>query len=256
MFDDLRKSINSILYERLSSPFYGAIIISWVIWNWRVLYVTFFVSEEHLPQNKLDYILECYSDWHFGILYPLISAAILLTLIPFISNGAFWLNLKFEKWKYDKKNLVEGEKLLSLKKSLDLRREIREQGEVFDKLLESKNADISILKEEVKELTKKANEKVSYRLLDGSEKEPKELNKDETELWELLQLANERNLGVTKILEQLMESATILEFDGGVSFCVLNDLIERDPLSSPSHYSITSKGKDLLKLYYKVSSER
>ena len=57
MISDFRKSINSILYERVSSPLFGTFVISWLIWNWKITYLTLFVSESNLDKNKLEYIL-------------------------------------------------------------------------------------------------------------------------------------------------------------------------------------------------------
>ena len=34
---DVKKSLNSIINERISSPFYGTLILSWLIWNWKYL---------------------------------------------------------------------------------------------------------------------------------------------------------------------------------------------------------------------------
>jgi hypothetical protein len=57
MLDDLRKSVNSTLYERASSPLYGTFILSWLICNWRIIYLTIFVRAEDLKGlTKLGYI--------------------------------------------------------------------------------------------------------------------------------------------------------------------------------------------------------
>lgn len=59
---DIRKSIDSIINERLSSPFYGTLILSWLIWDWRIIYLTFFVSESKIESNKIDFILINFSE--------------------------------------------------------------------------------------------------------------------------------------------------------------------------------------------------
>ena len=78
----------------------------------------------------------------FLIWYPLLSTVILLTLIPFVSNGAYWLSLKFEKWRVDNKNEIEKKQLLTLEQSIQLRGQIIESERKFDSLLQSLRAYI------------------------------------------------------------------------------------------------------------------
>ena len=121
MIDELKKSVNSTLYERVSSPFYGALIISWLVWNWKIVYLTFFISEKKIEVNKIDFIASNFLDIHLLLTYPLLSTAFVLTIAPFLTNGAYWLHLKFNKWRTDKKHEVEKSQLLSLEKSIRLR---------------------------------------------------------------------------------------------------------------------------------------
>lgn len=151
MTDELKKSLSSIIYERTTSPLYGTFIISWILWNWRIIYLTVFISEKTLKENKIDYIINHYSNIHFLITFPLISTAILLTVIPFIANGAYWLSIIFEKWKAEKKNAVELKQLLTIEQSIDLREQILKQEERFQKLLSDKNSEIEQLKAIIKE---------------------------------------------------------------------------------------------------------
>jgi hypothetical protein len=143
---DIRKSINSIINERLSSPLYGTLIVSWLVWNWKIIYLTFFVSENKIGSNKIDFILSNYSKINHLAYFPLLSTFVLLTLIPFISNGAYWLNLKFNVWRSDKKNEVERKQLLTLEQSIQLREIIADQEKRFENLLSDKNSEIQELK--------------------------------------------------------------------------------------------------------------
>ncbi len=146
MLDNLKKSISSIIHERTSSPFYGTLIISWLIWNWKIVYLTLFISEDRIKSDKISFISDNFSDPHILITYPLVSTLLLLTLIPFISNGAYWLNLKFEKWKKDKKNQVEKKQLLTVEQSMEIREQLLNQENRFEKLLEDKNNEINQLR--------------------------------------------------------------------------------------------------------------
>lgn len=105
MLTEVKKSFNEIIYERTTSPLFGTLIISWLIWNWRIIYLTFFISEEKIVENKITFILTNYSDIHHIVTFPLLSTLALLTIILFIANGAYWLSLRFNKWKVDQKKL-------------------------------------------------------------------------------------------------------------------------------------------------------
>jgi hypothetical protein len=149
MIDDIKKSVNSILYERVSSPFYGTLIVSWLIINWKIPYLTLFVDQDKLDKNKIDYITENYCFIDTLLLFPIISTIFLLTVIPFLTNGAYWLDLKFKTWRVNKKNQIEGKQLLTLEQSIRLRTEMKAMEENFDNLLEGKNEEIKALKSEL-----------------------------------------------------------------------------------------------------------
>ncbi len=146
MIEDLRKSCSAIFYERTTSPFYGTLLFSWSIYNWKIIYLTFFISENKIKTDKIQYIITNCNDIWLLVYCPLISTIILLTLIPFVTNRAYWLSLIFHKWRIDKKNSVELKQLLTLEQSIELRKQILEQETTFDKLLENKKLEIEQLK--------------------------------------------------------------------------------------------------------------
>ncbi|WP_299385574.1 hypothetical protein [uncultured Lacinutrix sp.] len=144
---DIKKSISTILYERTTSPFYGTLIISWLVWNWKIIYLTFFISENKIVTSKIDYIVENYSDFHHLLTFPLISTIVLITLIPFVVNGAYWVSLSFANWRLTQKNFIEKKQLLTVEQSIELREQILKQEERFSKLVNDKNLEIEQLKE-------------------------------------------------------------------------------------------------------------
>jgi hypothetical protein len=155
MIEETKKSIQNILSQRISSPFYGALLVSWVLWNWKIVYLTFFVSEKAIKLNKIDYIINNYSGFNTLILFPFLSTIVILTVIPFLTNAAFWLDLNFNKWRIDKKINVEKKQLLTVEKSISLREQLLNMENRFETLLSDKNAEIIQLKAIINELEKK-----------------------------------------------------------------------------------------------------
>ncbi|NQY07917.1 MAG: hypothetical protein HRT71_00165 [Flavobacteriales bacterium] len=102
MLSELKKSTNAILYERVISPLFGTFVTSWLACNWKIIYLTLFISEDKISVNKIDYIVDELYNIHLLVTLPLISTAIFITLVPFVSNGAFWLSMKFKMWRIDK----------------------------------------------------------------------------------------------------------------------------------------------------------
>ncbi|EJG02256.1 hypothetical protein [Flavobacterium sp. F52] len=146
MFDETKKSVESILSQRLSSPFYGTLIISWLIWNWKIIYLTIFVSEDTITVTKIQYIIQNYSEEKYIVWFPLLSTFLLLTVVPFITNGAYWLDLLFTNWRESKKQSVQNKQMLSLEQSVKIRAQIVQMEKEFKDLLSDRDNEIEQLK--------------------------------------------------------------------------------------------------------------
>lgn len=124
--DDAIKSIKAHLYDRVVSPLFGAFIISWVVWNFRVILVL--LSSEIIPY-KLNYIDEYYSSivyfygisiskfWMTGVLSPLLSTFAYIYLYPFVALPVYEFSLSRQQKLANTKNKIEGATLLTLEKS-------------------------------------------------------------------------------------------------------------------------------------------
>ncbi len=152
--DEFRKSVNAVLYERLTSPLYGTFVFTWLVWNWKIPYVTFFISEDQLEITKIEYISNLVMNWSHVIALPLMSTAILVLIMPFISNGAYWVSIRFDKWKYDQKNKIEDKQMLSLEKSMELKKTMRELETYYSTELDKKDEEIKNLKSEIEVMQK------------------------------------------------------------------------------------------------------
>lgn len=156
MFSDFKKSIDGILNDRLTSPFWGTLILSWLIWNWKIWYVTLVISE-NVAGNKIDYILANCNNINCLIIGPVVSTLAIITVIPFISNGAYWISIKFDKWKLEKKNEVDKKTVLSVEQSIEIREQMTKREEWIQKLIETKDAQIRALEIELEDVRTTAN---------------------------------------------------------------------------------------------------
>lgn len=243
MLTEFRKSIDSIFSERIASPFYGTLTISWLIWNWKIIYLTLFISENKITTDKINYIISNYSDIHILAYYPLLSTLLLLTLIPFLSNSAFWLSMTFNKWKIDQKNIIEKRQLLTLEQSINIREEIRNQEEKFEKLLQKKDEQISILNAQ---LTPSSETNIGKKQIKGT------ANVSENKyLWDYSEF--ERNTKVSSFFDKII--ATIkknLRLEGIIpdeiiDFYTLNEIIAQDLRKQNGYFELTDKGNYFFK---------
>lgn len=175
-------SIRSILEERISSPFYGTLIISWILWNWKIFYITFFIKSKDIGVNKIDYIIQNCNEVHQLVTYPIISTLIILTIMPFITNGAYWITFLFDSWRIKKKNEILNNQLLTLEQSVQLRIEMNNSEEKYEKLLNSRDLEIQNLKKQhelalkskdgdIDNLKKQANSTLKNTSINEKEKE-------------------------------------------------------------------------------------
>jgi hypothetical protein len=238
MISNLKKSLSTILHERTSSPFYGTLIVTWIIWNWKTVYLTLFISEDKIDVDKITYITQKLSGIDNLVIYPLISTAVILTLIPFVSNGAYWLNLKFDKWKLDKKNEIEKKQLLTLEQSIEIREQLISQEIRFEKLLENKNNEIIQLKSIIEDSEPGENNIQtnieSYDDLDEISEKIKKIDSNFSIFQKILEFMRS-GYKITDRSDIPSRLVTILE---------INDIIKS---KGGGGYTLTEKGKELTK---------
>lgn len=105
--EETTNSIKDAIKERLTNPFLGKLLLAWVIWNWKIPYISFFVSEENIipPEgiestNKLEFVsnyLTPDSFWDFCNIYlvPFLITAILIWIVPWVSDIVFNVSEKY-----------------------------------------------------------------------------------------------------------------------------------------------------------------
>lgn len=243
MISEFKKSTNSIFYERMTSPLFGSFFISWIIWNWKIIYLTFFVDTDTIDKNKLDYILEkLYSTDHL-IYYPLISTLILILILPFFSVGAFYISLKFKNWKKNIRNEMENKLLLTVEESIELREEISQQENKFIELLENKDRDIKNLELVVEKLSSEKTKEFNDNKIEKTDLDEKKLKreyeklKSNPKLFEQFYIISPRAQGgYTMFTDNNRELIDRQMFD----YFLANDILKKE---KSNLYNFTEKGK-------------
>lgn len=154
--NELTDSIVIASEERITSPFYGYFVISWIIVNWRLIYIAFFVrgedifkktnllSNEYLFFNIPSFRTVGY--WLDFLIYPFIATLFIFWLMPYITRIYFLKNIRNKKAlklielnenkeiKKEEKELVVAEKNLikeEVEKAKQIKRAIIEAPEVL-----------------------------------------------------------------------------------------------------------------------------
>lgn len=126
--EEIEKSIKATLYTRLSSPFTGAFIFAWLVYNW-IFWSTLLFNSAGV-ENRVEYLSELYmSDVFFfgweigtrwfwiGIISPFLSALGIIYLLPFLTKPIYEYHLMRNKEKLDIKRKIDDTKLLSQEES-------------------------------------------------------------------------------------------------------------------------------------------
>jgi hypothetical protein len=105
--NELVDSVSLSVEDRLTSPFYGYFITSWMIINWRLIYIAFFVRGEDiykktgLISNEYLFLnVPTFGTWtwllHFFV-YPFTVTLFIFWIMPFVTRPYFRKNIKNRK---------------------------------------------------------------------------------------------------------------------------------------------------------------
>ena len=154
MLEDVTKSIKSSLYDRVSSPLFGAFAISWCLINYKLLLILF---SSLLAGDKIKYIESTlYPDFLtlflFNFLYPIIASSLFIFLYPIPAKYIYeyWHSQQIKLKKI--KQTIEDETPLTIEESREIRREILSLESEYETEINRKNAENNRLKELVSDL--------------------------------------------------------------------------------------------------------
>jgi len=269
LLSELRRSIQSVLYERIASPLSGAFALSWVFWNWRILY--FLIESDARDGTVLQRIAvlqDTLINLRSGFLYPAATSIVLVVLYPFASTAAYWVWLRFKSWQRALRNQVERRTLLSIEESIELRLELQRRDDRIQGLLSEKSREIERVESErdqailqLQEVMKEREQLLSQfneisrerRKKAASTEATSELSRDEQSEEEFRRefqtfLGREDIAGHFElILDRIRRHLTLGEksVPGRVlMYYILNDIIIKSGESvQGQYYELTEKGK-------------
>lgn len=136
MFEDISDTLKATLYERVSSPFISSFILSWCVFNYKILFILFsdmevrykFYEIELLQMQPQNLITMPVVGWQFypcTFLYPLLIAFFYTLVFPFFEAKLFSVWLKGQKAIKSIKVTIEDETPVSQEKYTSLLKQLR-----------------------------------------------------------------------------------------------------------------------------------
>lgn len=151
MNDEVARSIFSNIQDRAVSPLLGAFVISWSIWNYKlILAILAFIPLD----DKISFIEQVlYPDIWGSVLF--LGAGPLITSLAFIFLYPFPARFVFRFWRTQQKMLrdirlnIENESLLTLEESKRIRKQILEIQADYDQQIRKIEGEVERYKDEL-----------------------------------------------------------------------------------------------------------
>jgi len=150
IYDDIFKDVKAYLYERLSSPFSGAFIVSWCFWNFNILIILF----SAVPAYQTISYIHNEIDLMRGLLLPIITSLLYVFIYPYISKYIYKFWYERQKELKEIKQKIDDETPLTKEESRTIRRQLLEIEERFQQAILSKDTQIEQLKSQLTEADK------------------------------------------------------------------------------------------------------
>lgn len=211
MISEAMTSIKAQLYDRVSSPLFGSFALSWILWNYKFLIITFADDSlwsrlgdlSNLYPSPLDYAL------HF-IIYPAISAALYIFIYPYPAFHAYKMWGEYENKMQGEKERRSKNQLLTREQSFKILTKIAQLESEYEKMIADRDEKIEALTDTVSELQNNLNNYKSTTKPEESEESEsreKETERFITEPNDWIGNLNDTDKEiVTKILKELYES--------------------------------------------------
>lgn len=255
MLTDMLTSIKAHLYDRAASPLMGSIVVSWTLWNYKlpllllsnepILEKYRIISEVLYANDKNIYI--------YGLACPLITSFLYIFIYPYPAKFVFRFTQTQQRVMSNLKREIEGEALLTVKESRELRNQLYSLEDTFQKDLVQKDTEIEQLKAEVDRLLTELRENV-IPIKENKDEKNQEANTITESQIKLLELLEEKSIMERNIISQVDHGRTVGEIKYDLGELDLHGyIITHEDLQGHNTYTITHKGRSYL---MKTKSDR
>lgn len=177
MFEQFTNSVKATLYDRVSSPLSSSFLVSWCLWNYKIIIVLFSSMQPYQKYSSIDIFISTsyFSTPYFeavgyilsnGFVFPLISALAYIYLYPIPSRIIYEYHIKQQLKLKNAKNKIEDLEVLTIDDSIKLKKFVLGQEKGYVEMLNAKEMDIEQKRIEIESLisTIKTKEKENLEL--------------------------------------------------------------------------------------------
>ncbi|MDF2073170.1 hypothetical protein P2Q70_01095 [Pseudomonas mendocina] len=170
---DIFDSIGAAIKDRFTNPLTGAFIVSWLIWNYKVVvilvsdmkpYVKFSYVQNHLYPDSLSVVV-------WGVLVPLATALAYIIIYPHPSRWVYEYALKQSRENRKVRHKVEDETPLSVEESRKIIAERHSEAARYEAELDQKDAALKQCRALIKDLEERMTQQAID--LDGAREDAK-----------------------------------------------------------------------------------
>ncbi|MEL4279550.1 hypothetical protein [Shewanella mangrovisoli] len=169
MFEQFTNSIKATLYDRVSSPLSSSFLVSWCLWNYKILIVLFSSMEPYQKYNAIDIFISTslfstpfYEPLGYlmsnGFVYPLLSALAYIFIYPIPSKYIYKYHIKQLSLLKQARNTIEELEVLTVDESLKIKKFALGQERGFIETIKIKDDEIAEKNKEI--------ERINSRLID------------------------------------------------------------------------------------------
>lgn len=161
---EILKSFIETSRDRIKNPFIGSFIISWMIINWRPIFILLFSNKE--IEKKIEYIEGCYINYITYFLIPFLMTLIYMILLPYfmlmidkiirestVGRKRNLLEQQMIDYEAKKKIAVEDSELEDIKANYRDKVDLNKQIEQLREQLNKREVNLKLQLSKIEELT-------------------------------------------------------------------------------------------------------
>ncbi|AKX50235.1 hypothetical protein [Thiopseudomonas alkaliphila] len=152
MLKEISTSLKAQLYERVSSPVLGSILVFWLIFNWEA--VLYFLLSGSAIEEKLVYIESNFKNFDRNVFYPLLYSSLFCLLYPIVSYIPFYIWEWTSSHKLRSKSKLSLSEPLSIENSIAIRRELIEKEAKIRRIISENNIEKGELEKIIDKLSR------------------------------------------------------------------------------------------------------